>query len=62
MVRRHPERGVYDVETIHAILDEDFLCHVGFVQGGQPIYLSNWRGSVKAGARAAGGTLSPRVG
>ena len=35
-VRRHPERGAYDAETIHAILDEGFLCHVGFVQDDQP--------------------------
>lgn len=35
-VRRHPERGVYDAETIYAILDDGFLCHVGFVQDNQP--------------------------
>ena len=35
-VRRHPERGAYDAETIHAILDAGFLCHVGFVDDGQP--------------------------
>ncbi|HZS93474.1 MAG TPA: pyridoxamine 5'-phosphate oxidase family protein [Chloroflexota bacterium] len=35
-VRRHPERGAYDAETIHAILDAGFLCHVGFVDEGQP--------------------------
>jgi nitroimidazol reductase NimA-like FMN-containing flavoprotein (pyridoxamine 5'-phosphate oxidase superfamily) len=35
-VRRHPERGVYERETLHAILDESLICHVGFVQEGQP--------------------------
>jgi nitroimidazol reductase NimA-like FMN-containing flavoprotein (pyridoxamine 5'-phosphate oxidase superfamily) len=30
-VRRHPERGVYDRETIDAILDEALICHVGWV-------------------------------
>jgi nitroimidazol reductase NimA-like FMN-containing flavoprotein (pyridoxamine 5'-phosphate oxidase superfamily) len=35
-VRRHPERGDYDEATIHAILDEGFLCHVGFVHDDQP--------------------------
>jgi nitroimidazol reductase NimA-like FMN-containing flavoprotein (pyridoxamine 5'-phosphate oxidase superfamily) len=35
-VRRSPERGVYDTETIYAILDAGFLCHVGFVQDAQP--------------------------
>lgn len=38
-VRRHPERGVYDVETIHAILDAGYLCHVGFVQDKQPFVI-----------------------
>lgn len=35
-VARLPERGHYDRETIHAILDQTFLCHVGFVAEGQP--------------------------
>lgn len=29
-VRRLPERGAYDTKTIHAILDEALICHVGF--------------------------------
>jgi hypothetical protein len=35
-VRRLPERAAYDRDTVHAILDEGFICHVGFVAGGQP--------------------------
>ena len=35
-VKRHPERGRYDRETIDAILDDGFLCHLGFVVEGQP--------------------------
>ncbi|HKO03641.1 MAG TPA: pyridoxamine 5'-phosphate oxidase family protein, partial [Candidatus Acidoferrales bacterium] len=35
-VSRLPERGHYDSETIHAILDQAFLCHIGFVAEGQP--------------------------
>jgi nitroimidazol reductase NimA-like FMN-containing flavoprotein (pyridoxamine 5'-phosphate oxidase superfamily) len=35
-VKRHPERGDYDRETIDAILDEALICHVGFVVDGQP--------------------------
>src|SRR6202166_3357535 len=35
-VRRHPERGTYDRETIYSILDEAFVCHVGFIVGGAP--------------------------
>jgi uncharacterized protein len=34
--RRLPERAAYDRATVHAILDEGFLCHVGFVVDGQP--------------------------
>jgi nitroimidazol reductase NimA-like FMN-containing flavoprotein (pyridoxamine 5'-phosphate oxidase superfamily) len=34
--RRLPERATYDRATVHAILDEGFVCHVGFVADGQP--------------------------
>ena len=35
-VRRLPKRGHYDRDTINNILDEGFICHVGFVLDGQP--------------------------
>jgi nitroimidazol reductase NimA-like FMN-containing flavoprotein (pyridoxamine 5'-phosphate oxidase superfamily) len=35
-LRRLPERGTYDRATVHAILDEGFICHLGFVVDGQP--------------------------
>lgn len=35
-VKRLPKRGGYDRETINAILDEAFICHIGFVVDGQP--------------------------
>jgi hypothetical protein len=35
-VRRLPKRGHYDFDTVAAILDAGFLCHVGFVADGQP--------------------------
>jgi nitroimidazol reductase NimA-like FMN-containing flavoprotein (pyridoxamine 5'-phosphate oxidase superfamily) len=35
-VKRIPKRGSYDRDTINAILDEAFICHVGFVLDGQP--------------------------
>ena len=35
-VKRLPKRGQYDRETINSILDEGFICHVGFVVEGQP--------------------------
>ena len=34
-IRRLPKRGVYDRETIYKILDEAFVCHVGFTIGGK---------------------------
>src|SRR5215469_16834385 len=38
-VVREPDRGVYDRETVYRILDEGFLCHVGFVADGQPFVI-----------------------
>jgi nitroimidazol reductase NimA-like FMN-containing flavoprotein (pyridoxamine 5'-phosphate oxidase superfamily) len=35
-VTREPERAVYDREVAYQILDEGFICHVGFVADGQP--------------------------
>lgn len=35
-VKRLPARGHYDRETINSILDEGFICHVGFVLDDQP--------------------------
>jgi nitroimidazol reductase NimA-like FMN-containing flavoprotein (pyridoxamine 5'-phosphate oxidase superfamily) len=35
-IKRIPKRGAYDRETINAILDEAFICHVGFAIDGQP--------------------------
>ena len=38
-VRRLPKRGVYDKAQVHAILDEGFICHIGFVVDGQPFVI-----------------------
>jgi nitroimidazol reductase NimA-like FMN-containing flavoprotein (pyridoxamine 5'-phosphate oxidase superfamily) len=35
-VKRLPKRGVYDRPSVYKILDEGFVCHVGFVVEGQP--------------------------
>jgi nitroimidazol reductase NimA-like FMN-containing flavoprotein (pyridoxamine 5'-phosphate oxidase superfamily) len=35
-VRRRAMRGVYDQAQVHAILDQGFICHIGFVIDGQP--------------------------
>src|SRR5947208_6310638 len=38
-VTREPHRGVYDRETAYQILDEGFICHVGFVLDNQPFVI-----------------------
>ena len=38
-VRRRAERGAYDAETVHAVLDAGMVGHVGFVDGGRPIVI-----------------------
>jgi nitroimidazol reductase NimA-like FMN-containing flavoprotein (pyridoxamine 5'-phosphate oxidase superfamily) len=38
-VRRLPQRGAYDEETVHAILDAGFLAHIGFCVEGQPFVI-----------------------
>jgi uncharacterized protein len=38
-VIREPDRGVYDREAVYRILDEGFLCHVGFSVDGQPFVI-----------------------
>ena len=45
LIRRAPQRAAYDRETIHAILDEAKICHVGFVVDGAPVVIPtiHWR-------------------
>ena len=38
-VRRLPKRATYETGRIYAILDEGFVCHVGFVLGDQPFVI-----------------------
>lgn len=38
-LKRLPKRGSFDRETIAAILDEGFICHVGFVADGKPFVI-----------------------
>jgi nitroimidazol reductase NimA-like FMN-containing flavoprotein (pyridoxamine 5'-phosphate oxidase superfamily) len=44
-VKRHHERGAYDLDTIASILDSAFLCHVGYTIDGHPYVTptSYWR-------------------
>ncbi len=45
-LRRLPNRGAHDDATIHAILDEALVCHVGFVAEGQPYVIPTTHGRV----------------
>lgn len=38
-VRRVPERAAYDRDTIYAIVDAALICHVAFVDEGQPFVI-----------------------
>src|SRR5436305_1979862 len=38
-VIREPQRGVYDRDVANRILDEGFICHVGFSIDGQPFVI-----------------------
>lgn len=38
-VVREPQRAVYDRDVIYKILDEGFVCHVGFFLDGQPFVI-----------------------
>ncbi|MDQ1375114.1 MAG: uncharacterized protein QOJ09_2452 [Actinomycetota bacterium] len=38
-VRRKPDRGRYDRDLIHAVLDEALVCHVGFQSEHGPVVL-----------------------
>ncbi|MFE5819100.1 pyridoxamine 5'-phosphate oxidase family protein [Streptomyces sp. NPDC056479] len=43
---RSAERAVYDKELVHAILDEAYVCHLGFVRDGAPVVLPTLFGRV----------------
>jgi hypothetical protein len=38
-LKRLPKRGHFDRETVYSILDEGFICHVGFAVDGQPFVI-----------------------
>lgn len=46
-VKRLPKRGSYDREVIDAIMDEAFICHVGFVANGQPYVIPTAYGRIE---------------
>ena len=38
-LKRLPKRGHFDRETVNGILDEGFICHIGFVVDGHPVVI-----------------------
>lgn len=38
-LKRLPKRGHFDRETVYGILDEGFICHIGFAPEGQPFVI-----------------------
>ena len=57
---RSADRASYDKELVHAILDEGYVCHLGFVRDGAPVVLptlyawmeTHWRPAVEAASHA----------
>jgi uncharacterized protein len=73
-LRRLPKRGSFERQTVYEILDEGFVCHVGFVNEGQPfviptaygrvgdvLYLHGAKASRMLKALAAGGEVCVTV-
>ena len=48
-LKRLPQRGAFDRDSINHILDEGFICHVGFAVDGQPFVIPT--GYARAGNR-----------
>src|SRR5438552_10491348 len=48
-LKRLPQRGAFDRASINQILDEGFICHVGFAVDGQPFVIPT--GYARAGGR-----------
>src|SRR6516164_10022853 len=57
-VVREPERGVYDREMVYRILDEGFICHVGFTVNGQPFVIPTSYGRERANLYIHGSAAS----
>jgi uncharacterized protein len=45
-LKRLPQRGSYDRDVVYRILDEGFVCHVGFAVDGQPFVIPTAYGRV----------------
>src|ERR1041384_1028970 len=45
-LKQLPKRAEYDCDRVYAILDEAFICHVGFVVDGQPVVIPTGYGRI----------------
>jgi len=45
-VFRQPQNATYDRATIYRILDESFICHIGFVSSGKPVVVPTAYGRI----------------
>lgn len=66
-IRRLPEKAVSDLEAIHEILDEGFICHVAYLAGARPVviptlYARAGNTIILHGSTAAGMTRAVRKG
>jgi nitroimidazol reductase NimA-like FMN-containing flavoprotein (pyridoxamine 5'-phosphate oxidase superfamily) len=57
-VVREAQRGAYDRDTAYRILDEGFLCHIGFVVDGQPFVIPTSYGRKNASLYIHGSAAS----
>jgi uncharacterized protein len=55
---REPQRAVYERATVYHILDEGFICHVGFMVDGQPFVIPTSYGRRDANLYIHGSTAS----
>ena len=46
-LRRLPKRGSFDREMVYSILDEAFICHIGFTVDGQPYVIPTAFGRIE---------------
>ncbi|MFF5226723.1 bifunctional pyridoxamine 5'-phosphate oxidase family protein/GNAT family N-acetyltransferase [Dactylosporangium sp. NPDC000521] len=65
--RRLAERASYDADLVHSVLDEGYVCHVGFVVDGEPRVLPNLHARIGDtvylhGSTGSSATLAARPG
>ncbi|MEU1627975.1 pyridoxamine 5'-phosphate oxidase family protein [Streptomyces sp. NPDC020096] len=58
---RSPQRGSWDRDTVHSILDEGYVCHLGFVRDAAPVVLPTLYARVGERLYAHGSTGSPAL-